>query len=178
MTAFGNGEKIFRPHRSNALLLITNFFVVRGRERFCHNCVVFTQKSSFMTNSFVIFPPLLLIDISWEDWAYKSSTCDVMHCRQRRHRHLYCITVWWSNLEILFSPLHHSSPFIGGLRCQAIQTEHGPYIADRTQKAVNCEMSMLLLQRKPDFWKDVDSRSPLLMWGPAIEKVGCFFPIG
>jgi hypothetical protein len=44
--------------------------------------------------------------------------------------------LWWSNLEILFAPLHRSSPFIGGLRCQAIQTEHGPYIAERTQKAV------------------------------------------
>jgi hypothetical protein len=44
--------------------------------------------------------------------------------------------LWWSNLEILFAPLHRSSPYIGGLRCQAIQTEHGPYIAERTQKAV------------------------------------------
>jgi hypothetical protein len=45
--------------------------------------------------------------------------------------------LWWSNLEILFSPLlHRSSPFIGGLRCQAIRTEHGPYIAQRTQKTV------------------------------------------
>jgi hypothetical protein len=25
------------------------------------------------------------IDISWVDWACKSSTCDVMYCRQRRH---------------------------------------------------------------------------------------------
>jgi hypothetical protein len=37
---------------------------------------------------------------------------------------------------MLFAPLNRSSPFIGGLRCQAIQTEHGPYIAERTQKAV------------------------------------------
>jgi hypothetical protein len=44
--------------------------------------------------------------------------------------------LWWSNLEILFAPLHRSSPLIGGLRCQAIQTEHGLYIAERTQKAV------------------------------------------
>jgi hypothetical protein len=29
---------------------------------------------------------------------------------------------WWSNLEILFATLHRSSPFTGGLRCQAIQT--------------------------------------------------------
>jgi hypothetical protein len=46
-------------------------------------------------------------------------------------------TLWWSNLEILFSPLHRSSPFIGGLRCQAIQTEQCPYIAERTHKAVS-----------------------------------------
>jgi hypothetical protein len=42
--------------------------------------------------------------------------------------------LWWSNLEILVAPLHRSSPFIGGLRCQAIQTDHGPYIAERTKK--------------------------------------------
>jgi hypothetical protein len=44
--------------------------------------------------------------------------------------------LWWSNLEILFAFLYRSSPFIGGLRCQAIQTEHDPYTAERTQKAV------------------------------------------
>jgi hypothetical protein len=27
----------------------------------------------------------LCIDISWLDWAYKSSTCDVMYRRQRRY---------------------------------------------------------------------------------------------
>jgi hypothetical protein len=37
---------------------------------------------------------------------------------------------------VLFAPLHRSSLFIGGLRCQAIQTEHGPYIVERTHKAV------------------------------------------
>jgi hypothetical protein len=40
------------------------------------------------------------------------------------------------NLEILFAPLHRSSPLIGWLRCQTIQTEDGPNIAERTQKAV------------------------------------------
>jgi hypothetical protein len=62
-----------------------------------------------------------------------------MYRRQRRH------LLWWSNLEILFGPLHRSSPFIGELRCQAIQTEHGPYIAERTQKAVYvyCDVSMV-----------------------------------
>jgi hypothetical protein len=29
--------------------------------------------------------PVPSIDISWLDWAYKSSTCDVMYRRQRRH---------------------------------------------------------------------------------------------
>jgi hypothetical protein len=43
--------------------------------------------------------------------------------------------LWWSNLEILFCPLHRSSPFIGELRCQAIQMEQS-YIAERTQNAV------------------------------------------
>jgi hypothetical protein len=32
--------------------------------------------------------------------------------------------LWWWNLETLFSPLNRSSPFIGELRCQAIQMEH------------------------------------------------------
>jgi hypothetical protein len=44
--------------------------------------------------------------------------------------------LWWSNLEILFVPLHRSCYFIGGLRCQAIQTEHSLYVAERTWKAV------------------------------------------
>jgi hypothetical protein len=44
--------------------------------------------------------------------------------------------IWWSNWEILFAPLHRSSPFIRELRCQAIQTEHGPYMTERTLKAV------------------------------------------
>jgi hypothetical protein len=32
--------------------------------------------------------------------------------------------LWWWNLETLFAPLNRSSPFIGELRCQAIQMEH------------------------------------------------------
>jgi hypothetical protein len=44
--------------------------------------------------------------------------------------------LWWSNLEIQFAFLHRSSPFTEELRCQAIQMEHGPHIAERTQKAV------------------------------------------
>jgi hypothetical protein len=44
--------------------------------------------------------------------------------------------LWWSNVEILFAPLYRSSPFIRGLRCQAIQTEQGPYITERIPKAV------------------------------------------
>jgi hypothetical protein len=67
-------------------------------------------------------------------------------CHRHRQRHGYLMTrcslqvvylwrhvsstappfiLWWSNLELLFGPLHHSSPFIGELRCQAIQMEHG-----------------------------------------------------
>jgi hypothetical protein len=46
------------------------------------------------------------------------------------------LILWWSNSELLVGPLHRSSPFIGELRCQAIQIEHGPYITERTQKSV------------------------------------------
>jgi hypothetical protein len=38
------------------------------------------------------------------------------------------LILWWSNLEILVGPLHRSSPFIGGLRCQAIQREHAYFL--------------------------------------------------
>jgi hypothetical protein len=44
--------------------------------------------------------------------------------------------LWWWNLEILFATLHRSSPLIGELLSQAIQMEHGSYIAERTQNAV------------------------------------------
>jgi hypothetical protein len=74
----------------------------------------------------------LLIDISW---VHRLSL-QVFYL----WRHLLATAppfiLWWSNLEILFCPLHRSSPFIGELLCKAIQTEQGPYIADRTQKAV------------------------------------------
>jgi hypothetical protein len=46
---------------------------------------------------------------------------------------IYIMVVKFRNT---ISPLHRSFPFIGGLRCQAIQTEHGPYKTERTQKAV------------------------------------------
>jgi hypothetical protein len=63
------------------------------------------------------------VDISWVDWAYKSSTCDVMYCIMGvQFRNTICH--------------HRSSPFIGGLRCQAIQTDHCPYIAERTQLSI------------------------------------------
>jgi hypothetical protein len=58
------------------------------------------------------------------------------------------LILWWSNLEILFGPLHRSSPCIGGLRSQAIQMELGPYIAERTQKAVYI-VRCLWYQKKP-----------------------------
>jgi hypothetical protein len=52
----------------------------------------------------------------------------------RRHSAaLYIMVVKFRNTTV-FGPLHSSSPIIGGLRCQAIQTEHGPYIAERSKK--------------------------------------------
>jgi hypothetical protein len=42
--------------------------------------------AKFSTSKFTVWGELTLnIDISWVDWAYRSSTCDVMYCRQRRH---------------------------------------------------------------------------------------------
>jgi hypothetical protein len=48
---------------------------------------------------------------------------------------IYTMVVKFRN-TVLFAPLDRSSPFIKELRCQAIQTEHGPFTAERTQKAV------------------------------------------
>jgi hypothetical protein len=60
--------------------------------------------------------------------------------------------LWWSNLEILFAPLHHhNSPFIGELRCQAIQTEHSPftgYSRKNPKNSLYCEMSMGLVRQE------------------------------
>jgi hypothetical protein len=65
------------------------------------------------------------------------------------------LMLWWSNLEILlFGPLHRSSPFIGELPCQAIQTEHGPYITERTQKAVYIVRCLWCAHRNPvGYWE-------------------------
>jgi hypothetical protein len=58
--------------------------------------------------------------------------------------------LWWSNLKMLFAHLHRRSPFIGGLCCQAIQTEHAPYIAERTQKAVYIVRCLCYIYSKDD----------------------------
>jgi hypothetical protein len=60
--------------------------------------------------------------------------------------------LWWSNFEILFGPLHRSSPFIRELRCQAIQTEHGPYAAERTQKAVYILKCLCMVLAEASFY--------------------------
>jgi hypothetical protein len=63
-----------------------------------------------------------------------------MYCRQRR-RLYYGGQIY----KYYLPPLHRSSPFIGGLRCQAIQTEHGPYIAEtrkNPKSSTYCLMSM------------------------------------
>jgi hypothetical protein len=57
------------------------------------------------------------IDISWVDYPYTASTCDVMYCRQRRHLHYG---------DENLTPLPRSSPFIGGQRRQPIQMGHSP----------------------------------------------------
>jgi hypothetical protein len=50
------------------------------------------------------------------------------------------LILWWWNLEILFGPLHRSSPFIGELRCQAIHTVL--YSRENPKRSLYCEMSV------------------------------------
>jgi hypothetical protein len=66
--------------------------------------------------------------ISGVDSAYKSSTFDVMYCQTAPP---FTSILRWSNLELLFAPLHRSGYFIGGMRCQPIQTEHSLYVFSR-----------------------------------------------
>jgi hypothetical protein len=42
-------------------------------------------KSFFLNKTHVHRAEGWAIDISWLDWDYKSSTCDAMYRRQRRH---------------------------------------------------------------------------------------------
>jgi hypothetical protein len=67
------------------------------------------------------------------------------------------LTLWWWNFEILLGPLHRSFPSIGELRCQAIQTEHSPYIAERSRKAVYIVRCL---------WSKPELRAPFQpLWG-------------
>jgi hypothetical protein len=99
--------------------------------------------------------------------------------------------LWWSNLEILVDPLHRSSPFIGELSCQSIQMEHGPYIAERTQKAVytvRCLLSVVCTSSsvaRDVFFPDptiFSSRDPIISFIPwsrtltwKVESKNAFF---
>jgi hypothetical protein len=72
-------------------------------------------------------------------------------------RHVYCRHS--AAIYIMVVKFRHTicppppqlSPFIGGLRCQAILTEHGPYIAERSQnkQSLYCEMSMTCTRGLP-----------------------------
>jgi hypothetical protein len=55
---------------------------------------------------------------------------------------IYIMVVNFINTN--WPPPHCSSPFIRELRCQAIQMEHGPYIAERTQKAVYIKICLCM----------------------------------
>jgi hypothetical protein len=103
-------------------------------------------SSSFLHDTCNLFTKKLLCVISF---AHSNSGNRVLHLYGMCIEHRYLMTrlslqvvylwrhvsstappfiLWWSNLEIIFGPLHPTSPFIGELRCQAIQMEHGPYI--------------------------------------------------
>jgi hypothetical protein len=84
------------------------------------------------------------------DWAYKSSTCDVI---SRRHSAaIYIMVVKFRNTIWPPPPPPQISPFIGELRWQAIQTEHVPYIEERTQKAVYLASLQQLIYAVKNLW--------------------------
>jgi hypothetical protein len=72
-------------------------------------------------------------------WRYVSSTAPPF-------------ILWWPNFEILLGPLHRSSPFIGELRCQALQMVL--YSRENPKRSLYCEMAVLSLTvsvaRKPN----------------------------
>jgi hypothetical protein len=56
--------------------------VLQNAAFFHISTLIFTQASN---DAHELHNRSCLIDISWLDWAYKSSTCDVMYRRRRRH---------------------------------------------------------------------------------------------
>jgi hypothetical protein len=78
--------------------------------------------------TFTVFS--LIIDISWVDYLYKASICDVMYFRQRRHFQ-YIMVATFRNTICPPPPFY----FIGGPCCRLIQKEHNLYnIADEPEK--------------------------------------------
>jgi hypothetical protein len=94
-----------------------------SQQIYCWNIIEWLTKTIFLKRS---------IDISWLDWGYKSSTCDVMCIVDSAAT--YIMVVKFRNTS--WPPPPQLSLHIGELRCQAIQIEHGPYITERTPKAV------------------------------------------
>jgi hypothetical protein len=80
---------------------------------------------------------IIPIDISWVDWAYKSSTCDVMYCRHSAA--IYIMVIKFRNTICPLPP--QLTLRRRAVRCHTIQTEHGPYLAERT---LYCEMSAII----------------------------------
>jgi hypothetical protein len=80
------------------------------------------------------------IDISWLDWGLQ-----VVYLWRHVSSTAPPFILWWWNLEILFGPLHRSSPFIGELRCQAIQMKHGLilYSIEDPKRSLYCKMSVI-----------------------------------
>jgi hypothetical protein len=74
----------------------------------------------------------LTTDISWLDWAYKSSTFDVMYRRQRRHLQYIMVVKFWNT--ICPPPRQFFFHWRAALSSNSNGTR--PYIAERTQNAV------------------------------------------
>jgi hypothetical protein len=86
----------WHPHAIFHFTIMVFFSVVAliPRKWLCQSCLKFQWCHWHCRNSNIIdyfgeyeaiCETVLTIDISLVDWAYKSSTCDVMYCRQRRH---------------------------------------------------------------------------------------------
>jgi hypothetical protein len=78
--------------------------------------------------------------------------------------------LWWSNLELLFGPLHRSSPFIGELHALSSNSNGTrSYIAERTQNAVYI-VRCLWFSRYSPFPFPLPLPPPLIPFIPIMNK--------
>jgi hypothetical protein len=67
-------------------------------------------------------------------------------------------------IEILFGPLHRSSPFIGELRCQAIQMEHEMSMVGTGLEAILYRKTSLIRQFFCSQHINMSQREPAVLY--------------